>query len=95
MSILALNYQLQTVLMNGGMRPANIAERVLETTISLRRSLNMKCDVIDDEIREGVEIIKANFLRWRSPPVELPAESVIEFCVREIIKIGKRNQIGD
>jgi hypothetical protein len=35
-------------------------------------------------LRMSFRIIKRNFLGWRIPPVELPAESVIEDTVREL-----------
>ena len=39
----------------------------------------------DEAIRRGVRTIKQRFTAWRIPPVELPAEHVIEQSVRDII----------
>lgn len=39
-----------------------------------------------DAVRDGVQMLKIRFLRWRDPPVELPAESVIEEVVRALIE---------
>lgn len=38
----------------------------------------------DEVIRYGVALIKYEFYHWRIPPVELPAESIIEKCVEKI-----------
>jgi len=43
----------------------------------------------DELIRQSVALIKRKFLQWRIPPVELPAESVIEECVRLIIEAAQ------
>lgn len=39
----------------------------------------------DETVRQGVQYLKARFLNWRIPSVELPAESVIEDVVRSIL----------
>jgi len=44
----------------------------------------------DELIRQSVALIKRKFLQWRIPPVELPAESVIEECVRLIIEAAQK-----
>jgi len=44
----------------------------------------------DELIRQSIALIKRKFLQWRTPPVELPAESVIEECVRLIIQAAQK-----
>ena len=48
------------------------------------------CMSNDELIRQSVALIKRKFLQWRIPPVELPAESVIEECVRLIIEAAQK-----
>ena len=43
--------------------------------------------ISDDMIRDGIRIIKDKFLKWRIPSIELPADSVIEACVKEILEL--------
>jgi hypothetical protein len=38
-------------------------------------------------IQLGRRAIKRRFLRWRDPPVELPADSVIDAAVVEIVTL--------
>lgn len=45
--------------------------------------------VSDELVRQCVHYLKVCFLAWRTPPVDLPAESVIEDVVRHIIEAGK------
>jgi len=49
----------------------------------------------DELIRQSVALIKRKFLQWRIPPVELPAESVIEECVRLIIGAAQKSERKD
>ena len=49
----------------------------------------------DELIRQSVALIKRKFLQWRIPPVELPAESVIEECVRLIIEAAQKAERED
>lgn len=42
--------------------------------------------ITDEEIRIYMWHLKWKFLNWRTPPVELPAESVIEEVVRFIVE---------
>jgi len=44
----------------------------------------------DELIRQSVALIKRKFLQWRIPHIELPAESVIEECVRLIIEAAQK-----
>ena len=39
-------------------------------------------------VREGNEAIKRHFLGWRDPPVGLPADSVIDTAVVEILLLA-------
>ena len=39
-------------------------------------------------IRLGREAIKRHFVRWRDPPVELPADSVIDVAVTEVLSLA-------
>jgi len=39
-------------------------------------------------VREGNEAIKRHFLGWRDPPVDLPADSVIDAAVMEIVLLA-------
>ncbi len=49
----------------------------------------------DDEVRDAVGFIKAQFLGWKSPPVQLPADSVIEMVAREILLRGWKRGYED
>lgn len=40
-------------------------------------------------IRDGVNLIKRRFAEWRTPPVETPADSVIEECVAAIVAAAR------
>ncbi len=40
---------------------------------------------VEDLERWAVQYLKKEFLGWRTPPIELPAESVIEEIVKNII----------
>lgn len=41
----------------------------------------------DELIRKGIEIIKNNFLNYKSPSLELPPDSIIESSVKEILDL--------
>lgn len=41
----------------------------------------------DELIRAGRQIIKARFLGWREPPMELPPDSVIDDAVADIVRL--------
>jgi len=43
-------------------------------------------------IRWAVNMLKHEFISWRKPPVELPAESVIEDVVTKIIDAARKAQ---
>lgn len=45
-----------------------------------------------DLIRDGVQIIKRRFLEWCNPPIRLPAESVIEDSVKDILDLWQSKQ---
>ena len=39
-------------------------------------------------VQEGNKAIKRHFLGWRDPPVDLPADSVIDTAVMEIVMLA-------
>jgi hypothetical protein len=47
--------------------------------------------VTEDEVREGIRFLKEEFLRYKIPPVDLPADHVIERVVRTLLKSAKTN----
>ncbi len=51
--------------------------------------------LLDDstKFRHCMEFLKTHFTRWRTPAVELPAESVIEEVVKEIMHIARLGMV--
>ncbi len=50
--------------------------------------------MIDDEfMRWARETLKTEFWRWRIPPTELPADSVIESALRKILENYKATRL--
>ena len=50
----------------------------------------MANDVVDPELlRAGIALLKDRFGRWCSPPLALPAESVLEDVVRALLQMGR------
>ena len=45
-----------------------------------------------EQIRDGVAIIKEKFLHYQIPELQLPADSVIEDCVKEILALSSNGQ---
>ena len=41
---------------------------------------------MDALVRDGVQKLKEEFLNWRDPPVDLPADSVIDTVIKYIIE---------
>lgn len=51
-------------------------------------------EFVDEEVvREGRKAIQARFLNWRDPPIELPADSVIDEAVRDVIKLLYNSEV--
>ncbi len=45
----------------------------------------------DELIRLGRQAVIKRFTNWRIPPVELPADSVIDAAVEDIVRLAKQD----